>query len=75
MEHCHSRQSAIRVRAGSFSFCILRKNCGPTYGRDFIDRPARHCGFGRMFSNQIRALASRLEAIKSAKKEARRMMK
>ena len=69
----HSRQSAIRVRAGSFSFCILRNNCGPAYGRDIIDRPARPCGFGRMFSNQIRALASKLEAIKSAKKEARRM--
>lgn len=51
MEHCHSRQSAIRVRAGSFSFCILRKNCGPAYGRDFIDRPARPCGFGRISQN------------------------
>lgn len=51
MEHCHSRQSAIRVRAGSFSFCILRNNCGPAYGRDFIDRPARPCGFGRISQN------------------------
>lgn len=40
MEHCHSRQSAIRVRAGSFSFCILRNNCGPAYGRDLTGRPA-----------------------------------
>lgn len=48
MEHCHSRQSAIRVRAGSFSFCILRNNCGPAYGRDIIDRPARACGFARI---------------------------
>lgn len=47
----HSRQSAIRVRAGSFSFCILRNNCGPAYGRDIIDRPARHCGFGRISQN------------------------
>lgn len=46
MEHCHSRQSAIRVRAGSFSFCILRNNCGPAYCRDHTGRPAliSRCG-------------------------------
>lgn len=87
----HSRQSAIRVRAGSFSFCILRNNCGPAYGRDLTGRPARPCGFGRISQNLfgpliaarrgfLRALhafhgSARGLSDKSAKKEARRTMK
>lgn len=65
MEHCHSRQSAIRVRAGSFSFCILRNNCGPAYGRDFIDRPARPCGFGRIcnLSGSLNRWSSRVSQV------------
>lgn len=47
MDGCRSHGSAIRVRCGSWSFRVIR-NCGPAYGRDIIDRPARACGFARI---------------------------
>ena len=34
--------------ASSFTPGIV---CGPAYGRDIIDRPARPCGFGRISQN------------------------
>ena len=35
-------------QASSFTPGIV---CGPAYGRDFIDRPARPCGLGRISQN------------------------
>lgn len=50
MADCRSHGSAIRARAGSFSFCFLRTDRGPAYCRDHTGRPALISRCGRLIS-------------------------
>lgn len=49
-------------QASSFTPGIV---CGPAYGRDFIDRPARPCGFGRIcnLSGSLNRWSSRVSQV------------